>query len=241
MALLMRFDDPQKGRITVNDHDLRSVRQSSLRRNIGVVLQDPLLFNDTVRTNIAYGRPEATDEEIAAAARAAHAHGFIERLPDQYDSMAGERGSALSVGERQRITIARALLKDPRVLVFDEATSALDAESEEAVQKAFENLKKQRTTFIIAHRLATVVRADRIIVLKDGLIAESGTHALADDGRRLLRFARQAAEPRTDRERRRSICAAGWNRIHRLFLAGSKRQRVNSGAIVRRSCSWQPL
>jgi ATP-binding cassette subfamily B protein len=177
MALLMRFYDPQKGRITVDDRDLRSVRQSSLRRNIGVVLQDPLLFNDTVRANIAYGRPEATDEEITAAARAAYAHGFIERLPDQYDSMVGERGNALSVGERQRITIARALLKDPRILVLDEATSALDAESEEAVQKAFDNLKKQRTTFIIAHRLATVVSADCIVVLKDGSIAESGTHA----------------------------------------------------------------
>jgi ATP-binding cassette, subfamily B, bacterial len=177
MALLMRFYDPQKGRITVDGRDLRSVRQSSLRRNIGVVLQDPLLFNDTVRANIAYGRPEATDEEITAAARAAYASEFIERLPDKYDTMVGERGSALSVGERQRITIARALLKDPRILVLDEATSALDAESEEAVQKAFENLKKQRTTFIIAHRLATVVGADRIIVLKEGLIAESGTHA----------------------------------------------------------------
>jgi len=176
MALLMRFYDPERGRITIDDRDLRTVRQSSLRRNIGVVLQDPLLFNDTIRANIAYGRPEATEAEIVAAVRAAHAQAFIERLPDRYDSMVGERGSALSVGERQRITIARALLKNPAILVLDEATSSLDAESEEAVQKALDNLKKQRTTFIIAHRLATVVHADRIIVLKEGLITESGTH-----------------------------------------------------------------
>jgi ATP-binding cassette subfamily B protein len=176
MALLMRFYDPQSGRITIDGRDLRTVRQSSLRRNIGVVLQDPLLFNDTIRANIAYGRPGATEEEIVAAARAAQAQKFIERLPDQYDTPVGERGSQLSVGERQRITIARALLKDPPILVLDEATSALDAESEEAVQQAFETLKKQRTTFVIAHRLATVVSADRIIVLKGGTVAESGTH-----------------------------------------------------------------
>jgi ATP-binding cassette subfamily B protein len=184
IALLMRFYDPQKGRITIDGRDLRTVRQSSLRRSIGVVLQDPLLFNDTIRSNIAYGRPEATDTEIKAAAHAAQAHTFIERLPDQYDSMVGERGSSLSVGERQRITIARALLKDPPILVLDEATSALDAESEEAVQLALENLKKQRTTFVIAHRLATVVSADCIVVLKDGTIIESGIHAslMAADG-----------------------------------------------------------
>ena len=177
MALLMRFYDPDRGRITIDGRDLRTVRQSSLRRNIGVVLQDPLLFNDTIRANIAYGRPEATDAEIVAAARAAHAHEFIERMPDQYDTLVGERGGALSVGERQRITIARALLKKPAILVLDEATSALDAESEEAVQKALDNLKRERTTFIIAHRLATVVHADRIIVLKEGKIDESGTHS----------------------------------------------------------------
>jgi ATP-binding cassette subfamily B protein len=176
MALLMRFYDPQAGRITLDGRDLRAVRQGYLRRNIGVVLQDPLLFNDTIRANIAYGRPEATDVEIVSAARAAQAEQFIERLPDRYDAIVGERGSRLSVGERQRITIARALLKNPPILVLDEATSSLDAESEQAVQLALDTLKKQRTTFIIAHRLATVVNADRIVVLKEGVVAESGTH-----------------------------------------------------------------
>jgi len=177
MALLMRFYDPDSGRITIDGRDLRTVRQSSLRRNIGVVLQDPLLFNDTIRANIAYGRPDASEADIVAAARDAHAEGFIERLPDRYDTAVGERGSLLSVGERQRITIARALLKNPAILVLDEATSALDAESEEEVQKALDHLKRKRTTFIIAHRLATVVHADRIIVLKEGRIVESGSHA----------------------------------------------------------------
>jgi ATP-binding cassette subfamily B protein len=177
MALLMRFYDPQRGLITIDGRDLRTIRQSSLRRNIGVVLQDPLLFNDTIRANIAYGRPEATEEEIVAAARAAHADAFIERLSDRYDMMVGERGSLLSVGERQRTTIARALLKNPPILILDEATSALDAESEEAVQQALETLMKDRTTFVIAHRLATVVNADRIVVLKEGRVLESGAHA----------------------------------------------------------------
>lgn len=177
MALLMRFYDPQHGRILVDGHDLRTIKQSSLRRNIGVVLQDPLLFNDTVRANIAYGRPDASDAEITAAAQAAYAHDFIQRLPERYDTVVGERGGLLSVGERQRVTIARALLKNPAILVLDEATSALDAESEEAVQMAIETLVRDRTTFVIAHRLATVVNADRIIVLKEGRIAESGSHA----------------------------------------------------------------
>ncbi|HLH88590.1 MAG TPA: ABC transporter ATP-binding protein [Xanthobacteraceae bacterium] len=177
MALLMRFYDPLSGRVFVNGHDLRSVRQSSLRRKIGVVLQDPLLFNDSVRANIAYGRPEASDEEIRAAARAANAEEFIARLADGYDTVVGERGSLLSIGERQRITIARALLKDPPILILDEATSALDAESEEAVQNALDALVKGRSTFVIAHRLATVVKADRIIVLGEGRVIESGTHA----------------------------------------------------------------
>jgi ATP-binding cassette subfamily B protein len=176
VALLMRFYDPQRGRILLDGRDLRTVRQSSLRRNIGVVLQDPLLFNDTVRANIAYGRADASEQEIVAAAQAAYAHDFIQRLPERYDTMVGERGSLLSVGERQRISIARALLKNPSILVLDEATSALDAESEEAVQTAIEALIKDRTTFIIAHRLATVVNADRILVLKEGRIVESGSH-----------------------------------------------------------------
>ncbi|MBI5261475.1 MAG: ABC transporter ATP-binding protein [Bradyrhizobium sp.] len=177
MALLMRFYDPLEGRIIIDGRDLRSIKQSSLRRNIGVVLQDPLLFNDTIKSNIAYGRPEATNQEIEAAAKAANAHEFIMRLPDGYDTKVGERGALLSVGERQRITIARALLKNPPILILDEATSALDAESEEAVQTAIEQLVMERTTFVIAHRLSTVVNADRIIVLKEGRIIESGRHA----------------------------------------------------------------
>jgi ATP-binding cassette, subfamily B, bacterial len=177
MALLMRFYDPLEGRILIDGRDLRTVKQSAIRRTIGVVLQDPLLFNDTIRANIAYARPMASGAEIEAAARTAHAHEMIMRLPEGYDSLVGERGGLLSVGERQRITIARAVLKNPRILVLDEATSALDAESEEAVQAGLEALMRGRTTFIIAHRLSTVVNANRIVVLKEGKIAEIGSHA----------------------------------------------------------------
>jgi ATP-binding cassette, subfamily B, bacterial len=176
MALLMRFYDPLQGRVLLDGVDIRELKQSSLRRNIGTVLQDPLLFNDTVRNNIAYGRPEASVAEIEQAAIAANAHNFIAQMPDKYETMVGERGSRLSVGERQRIAIARALVKNPPILVLDEATSSLDAESEALVQEALERLMKGRTTFVIAHRLATVVSADRIIVLKNGRIDEAGTH-----------------------------------------------------------------
>ncbi len=176
LALLMRFYDPGEGTVYLDGHDLRTLKQSSLRRNIGVVLQDPLLFNDTVRNNIAYGRPNADMREIEQAARMANAHDFIMRLPDKYDTQVGERGSRLSVGERQRITIARALIKNPRILMLDEATSALDAESEALVQEALERLMSGRTTFVIAHRLSTVVHAHKIVVLKEGKIAETGTH-----------------------------------------------------------------
>jgi ATP-binding cassette subfamily B protein len=176
MALLMRFYDPIEGAVCLDGNDIRALKQRSLRRNIGTVLQDPLLFNDTVRNNIAYGRPEAALEEVVEAARAANAYTFISQLPEQFESMVGERGSLLSVGERQRVAIARALLKNPPILVLDEATSSLDAESEALVQDALDRLMKGRTTFVIAHRLATVVHADRIIVLKSGRIAESGTH-----------------------------------------------------------------
>jgi ATP-binding cassette, subfamily B, bacterial len=176
MALMMRFYDPQEGAIRLDGSDLRTLKQGSLRRNIGTVLQDPLLFNDTVRNNIAYGRPEASLADVERAAEAANAHRFICNLPEAYDTVLGERGNRLSVGERQRVAIARALLKDPPILALDEATSSLDAESEALVQEALDRLMKGRTTFVIAHRLATVVHADRIIVLRNGRISESGTH-----------------------------------------------------------------
>jgi len=177
MALLQRLYDPTSGSIRVDGMDLRSLKQRSLRRQIGVVLQDALLFNDTVRNNIAYGRPGASQREIEAAARAANAHDFIMRLPQGYDTVVGERGGVVSGGEKQRIAIARALLKDPPILILDEATSALDAESEALVQEALARLVEGRTTLVIAHRLSTIVGADRIVVLKGGRIIESGTHA----------------------------------------------------------------
>jgi ATP-binding cassette, subfamily B, bacterial len=144
---------------------------------VGVVFQDSLLFNESIRANIAYGRPTATRAELEAAAKAANAHDFIQRLPDGYDTVVGERGSRLSVGERQRISIARTLLKDPVILILDEPTSALDAESEALVQEALARVSRRRTTLIIAHRLSTVVDADRIVVLREGRVAEQGRHA----------------------------------------------------------------
>ncbi len=176
MAMLQRFYDPVKGRVTIDGVDLKSMKQDELRRHIGVVLQDALLFNETIRDNIAYGRPDATLLEIQEAAKAANAHDFILRMENGYDTYAGEGGKRLSAGERQRIAIARAILKDPPILIFDEATSALDAESEALVQEAVETLIRNRTTFFIAHRLSTVVNADRIMVLRNGNIVESGSH-----------------------------------------------------------------
>jgi ATP-binding cassette, subfamily B, bacterial len=182
-ALLQRLYDPVQGTVAVDGVDLRQVQGASLRRHIGVVMQDSVLFNDTVRANIAYGRPEASEREIRDAARAANAEEFIARLPRGYDTEVGDRGGLLSVGQRQRIAIGRALLKQPSIVILDEATSALDAESEAAVQDALRRLLAGRTTFVIAHRLATVVHADRILVLRDGRIAESGTHAELLDAR----------------------------------------------------------
>ncbi len=176
ISLLQRFYDPSAGSIKLDGADLRVLQQRSLRQQIGVVLQDALVFNDTIRNNIAYGRPDATDEEIEAAASAANAHKFIANLPGGYDFVVGERGCRISVGERQRISIARALLKNPSLLILDEATSALDAESEVLVQDALNRLIKGRTSFIIAHRLSTVVGAHKILVLKDGQIIESDDH-----------------------------------------------------------------
>ncbi|MDB4969012.1 MAG: msbA9 [Myxococcales bacterium] len=176
LALLQRFYDPCEGAVKLDGKDLRALKQRAVRRHVGVVLQDALLFNETVRDNIAYGRPSASPAEIEAAARAAHAHDFILKLPSGYDTIVGERGNRLSGGERQRLAIARALLKNPALLILDEATSALDAESEALVQAALERLVSGRTTFVVAHRLSTVVKADRIVVLRDGRIADIGSH-----------------------------------------------------------------
>ncbi len=176
MALLQRFHDPTLGTIRLDGKDLRSLKQLILRRNIGVVMQDALLFNESVRANISYGKPDATMEEVESAARTANAHEFITRLEKGYDTPVGERGSRFSAGERQRIAIARAILKNPPILILDEATSALDAETEFMVQQALEKLIRGRTTFVIAHRLNTIVKADRILVLKKGQIVEVGNH-----------------------------------------------------------------
>ena len=174
--LIPRFFDIQGGRIIIDGYDIRQVQLKSWREQIGIVLQEPILFSTTIRENIAYGRLTATQQEIEAAARAANAIEFIERLPHGYDTLVGERGVKLSGGQRQRIAIARALLRNPRLLILDEATSSLDNESEYLVQQALERLMKNRTTFVIAHRLSTVVNANRIVVLKHGQILESGTH-----------------------------------------------------------------
>jgi ATP-binding cassette subfamily B protein len=174
--LLFRFYDVQQGRILINGQDIREVTQSSLRAAIGIVPQDTVLFNDTIYYNIAYGRPEATREEIIAAAQSAHIHDFIESLPQGYDSMVGERGLKLSGGEKQRVAIARAILKNPAILIFDEATSALDSKSEKAIQAELRAIAQNRTTLVIAHRLSTVVDADQILVMDKGKIVERGTH-----------------------------------------------------------------
>ena len=175
-ALLQRLHDPTSGSIRIDGVDLKDMKQRSLRERIGIVSQDALLFNDTVRNNIAYGRQDAGADEITAAAKAANAHDFIMRLPRGYDTVIGERGGFLSAGERQRLSCARALINAPPILILDEATSSLDAESEMFVQDALERVMRGRTTFIIAHRLSTVVGADRILVLKDGAIIETGSH-----------------------------------------------------------------
>ncbi len=177
VSLLPRFWDASRGRITLDGMDVRALRLADLRDSIGVVPQDPALFSGTVRENIAYARPGATAAEVEAAARAAHAHEFIERLPDGYETLVGERGVKLSGGQRQRVAIARAILKNPAVLVLDEATSNLDAESERLIEDALERLLVGRTTLIIAHRLSTVRRADRLVVVDRGRIVEEGAHA----------------------------------------------------------------
>jgi ATP-binding cassette subfamily B protein len=174
--LLFRFYDVTGGRVLVDGQDVRGMTQQSLRAAIGVVPQDTVLFNDTIRYNIAYGRPGATDAEIENAARLAQVHDFVTRLPDGYATRVGERGLKLSGGEKQRVAIARTILKDPRLLILDEATSALDTRTEQDIQAALRDVARNRTTLVIAHRLSTVVEADEIIVLQEGAIAERGTH-----------------------------------------------------------------
>ena len=174
--LICRFYDVAEGAILIDGHDVRSVRIADYRKHIGLVLQEPFLFFGTIASNIAYGKPTATHSEIVAAARVAHAHEFILRLPHGYDSIVGERGQALSGGERQRISIARALLIDPRILILDEATSSVDTTTEKEIQQALENLVRGRTTIAIAHRLSTLRKADRLIVLDRGKIVEIGNH-----------------------------------------------------------------
>ena len=174
--LLMRFSDVWSGSITIDGHDIRDVTQESLRSQLGIVLQDTFLFGNTIRQNIAYARPEATLEEVVAAAKEVGAHDFIMKLPNGYDTEVQERGASLSVGQRQLISFARALLADPRILILDEATSSIDTQTERLIQQALRRLLRGRTSFVIAHRLSTIREADKVVVMDHGRIAEMGTH-----------------------------------------------------------------
>jgi ABC-type multidrug transport system fused ATPase/permease subunit len=174
--LLPAFYEPSEGRITVDGEDVSTVSLASLRQNIGIVSQEPFLFNGTIRENILYGKPDATNDELLHAARAANCHEFIERLPQKYDSLVGERGVKLSVGEKQRISIARALLKNAPILILDEATASVDTATEKLIQEALARLLEGRTSFVIAHRLSTIIHASQILVLRNGEIVERGRH-----------------------------------------------------------------
>jgi ATP-binding cassette subfamily B protein len=205
--LLFRFYDVRGGRILIDNQDIRDVTQVSLREAIGMVPQDTVLFNDTIRYNIRYGRSEATDAEVEEAARLAQIDNFIRISPDGYDTEVGERGLKLSGGEKQRVAIARTILKSPPILLLDEATSALDSHTEKEIQDALERVSRNRTTLVIAHRLSTIISADEIIVLDQGLIAERGTHQelLAKSGLYAALWNRQ----REAEEAREKLAAAG--------------------------------
>ena len=192
---MFRFYDVTDGALTIDNQDVRDVTQKSLHQSIGIVPQDTVLFNDTIGYNIAYGRPDATEDEMIDAAKAAKIHDFIISLPEGYDTAVGERGLKLSGGEKQRVGIARTLLKNPPVLLLDEATSALDTDTERDIQESLRQMSEGRTVITIAHRLSTVVDADKIVVLDSGSIIEQGTHEelLALDGRYSQMWHRQAS------------------------------------------------
>ncbi len=206
--LLYRFYEVSGGRILIDGQDIAADTQKSLRAAIGMVPQDTVLFNDTIRYNIRYGRPDATDEQVEAAAKLAHIHKFVMSLPKGYDSMVGERGLKLSGGEKQRVSIARTILKGPPILILDEATSALDSHTEQDIQDALRKVARNRTTLVIAHRLSTVVEADEIIVLEAGRVAERGTHE------KLLR--------------KKGVYAAMWNRQREADEARSRLERAET-------------
>ena len=208
--LLFRFYDVDGGAIAIDGQDIRQVTQASLRKAIGIVPQDTVLFNDTIEYNIAYGRPGASHDEIVAAARAAYIHDFILTLPDGYQTTVGERGLKLSGGEKQRVAIARTLLKNPAILVFDEATSALDSHAEQAIQAQLKEIARDRTTLVIAHRLSTIADSHQILVMSQGRIVERGNHAqlLAQQGLYAQMWERQQARSE-EAEESSGLLAAG--------------------------------